>query len=102
MKLKDNVAFNHGRALVILNSLSFIVSIFFVIVSSQHAIDMGLKHGLTYEVKTIIDDVETISIQHSFLNIVMASLFGLLFCTTLMSFIWIRTLIGVANEKNKF
>lgn len=78
-----------------LNLVSLILCFVMWISSCYYAISMGLKHGLIFQVTTIIEGVERTSNQNTIFNLGMSGIFTWMMITAVLSFIYLKAMEGV-------
>jgi len=77
-----------------LNLVSIILCFFMWISSCYYAISMGLKHGLTFQVTTIIEGIERTSNQNTIFNLGMSGVFSWMMIAAVLSFIYLKALFN--------
>jgi hypothetical protein len=79
-----------------LNLVSMVLALVLWISSVWYAMTMGLKYGLTYEVTTLIGDIERTSTQNTMFNIIMSGAFTWMFLTAIFSALY---LFGLSHAR---
>jgi len=77
-----------------LNLVSIFLCFIMWISSVWYALSMGLKHGLTFQVITIIEGVERTSNQNTIFNLGMAGAFSWMMITSFLSFIYLKAMFN--------
>ena len=80
-----------------LNLVSIGLCFIMWISSLWYAVSMGLKYGLIFQVKTIIEGVERVSTSNTIFNLAMSGIFTWMMITAFLSFIYLFT-FSKANE----
>jgi len=62
--------------------------------SCYYAISMGLKHGLSFQVTTIIEGVERTSNQNTIFNLGMSGVFTWMMITAFLSFVYLKAMFN--------
>ena len=75
-----------------LNLVSIGLCFIMWISSLWYAVSMGLKHGLIFQVKTIIEGVERVSTSNTIFNLAMSGIFTWMMITALLSFSYLFTM----------
>ena len=82
------------RQLYKLNLVSMFLCFIMWISSVWYAITMGLKHGLTFQVITIIEGIERTSTQNTVFNLGMAGACSWMMITAFLSFIYLKAMFN--------
>jgi hypothetical protein len=81
-----------------LNLVSIILCFVMWISSLYYAVSMGLKYGLTFQVTTIVGNVERSITSNTLFNLAMSGMFTWMMITSVLSAVY---LWGMANAKEK-
>jgi hypothetical protein len=80
-----------------LNLVSVALASILWVSSVWYALTMGVKYGLTYEVTTVIGDIERVTTQNTIFNVIMSGAFTWMFLTASLSALYLITM-SKANE----
>lgn len=72
-----------------LNLVSIVLCFIMWMSSLWYAVSMGLKHGLIFQVKTIIEGVERVSTSNTIFNLAMSGIFTWMLITAFLSAIYL-------------
>ena len=80
-----------------LNLVSIGLCFIMWISSLWYAVSMGLKHGLIFQVTTIIEGVERVSTSNTIFNLAMSGMFTWMMITSFLSFIYLKVMFVSAE-----
>jgi len=80
-----------------LNLVSIGLCFIMWISSLWYAVSMGLKHGLIFQVTTIIEGVERVSTSNTIFNLAMSGMFTWMMITAILSSVYLYGMYKVPN-----
>jgi uncharacterized membrane protein YuzA (DUF378 family) len=87
------------KGLYRMNLICVIVSGLFWLISMITAVKDGLKHGVSWDVITVVDGVQKITTRNTFINVGMSGVFLFMMITATLSFCYLKILnLGVEKE----
>jgi len=75
-----------------LNLVSIFLCFIMWISSLYYAVSMGLKYGLSFEVKTTIEGIERVTTSNTIFNLAMSGIFTWMMITAFLSFTYLLTM----------